>query len=189
MYATRERVADALDFPREKAGMPLSLEYARLERDQIPWRAVPRGEAPVKEIVRQGDDLDVNKLPIVRHFEMDLSAVITMGAVMKDPETGTYDVSFIKGFPKGPRKLGISIHSPHFDRILDYYESRGQAAPFAHIIGHHPAFYLGALALAPYANDDYATIGSFLWRAPASRPFGDRAKTSSFPRMPRSSSK
>jgi UbiD family decarboxylase len=31
-----------------------------------------------------------------------------------------------------------------------------------HIIGHHPAFYLGALALAPYANDDYATIGSFL---------------------------
>src|SRR5438552_2521598 len=93
---------------------------------------------------------------------MDLSPVITMGAVMKDPETGLYDVSFIKGFPKGPRKLGISIHSPHFDRILEHYESRGQAAPFAHIIGHHPAFYLGALALAPYANDDYATIGSFL---------------------------
>ena len=162
VYATRERIADALDFPREKAGMALSLEYARLERDQIPWRAIPRAEAPVKEIVREGDGLDVNQLPIVRHFEMDLSPVITMGAVMKDPESGFYDVSFIKGFPKGPRKLGISIHSPHFDRILEHYESRGQAAPFAHIIGHHPAFYLGALALAPYANDDYATIGSFL---------------------------
>ena len=85
VYATRERIADALDFPREKAGMALSLEYARLERDQIPWRAIPRAEAPVKEIVREGDGLDVNQLPIVRHFEMDLSPVITMGAVMKDP--------------------------------------------------------------------------------------------------------
>src|SRR5205085_1191568 len=35
-------------------------------------------------------------------------------------------------------------------------------APFVHIIGHHPAFFLGALAMAPWANDDYATIGSFL---------------------------
>ncbi len=162
VFAARERIADALDFPREKAGMPLSLEYARRERDQIPWHGIPREEAPVKEIVRRGDDVDVYRLPIVNHFEMDLSAVLTMGAAMKDPETGVYDVSFIKGFPKGPRRLGISIHSPHFDRILEHYERHDRPAPFAHIIGHHPAFYLGALALAPYGNDDYATIGSFL---------------------------
>jgi 2,5-furandicarboxylate decarboxylase 1 len=162
VFASRERIADALDFPREKAQMPLSLEYARLERSQIPWRGITREEAPVKEIVREGEDFDVNRLPTVRHFEMDLSSVITMGAIMKDPETELYDVSFIKGFPKGPRKLGVSIHSPHFDRILEHYESRGKPAPFVHVIGHHPAFYLGALALAPYANDDYATIGSFL---------------------------
>lgn len=162
VFATRERIADALSFPREKAGMGLSLEYARLERAQIPWRGVPREEAPVKAVVRRGEDVDVNRLPIVNHFEMDLSAVITMGAAMKDPDTGLYDVSFIKGFPKGPRKVGVSIHSPHFDRILEHYERRDEPAPFIHIIGHHPAFYLGALALAPYGNDDYATIGSFL---------------------------
>jgi UbiD family decarboxylase len=162
VFASRERIADALDFPREKSGMGLSLEYARLERNQIPWRGIPAEEAPVREIVWRGDDVDLNRLPIVNHFEMDLSAVITMAAAMKDPESGFYDVSFIKGFPKGPRKLGISIHSPHFDRILEHYERRDEPIPFIHIIGHHPSFFLGALALAPYANDDYATIGSFM---------------------------
>ncbi len=177
VFATRERVADALGFPREKSGMPLSLEYARLERAQIPWLGIRREDAPVKETVQLGEDIDINRLPIVNHFEMDLSAVITMAAAMKDPETGRYDVSFIKGFPKGPRKLGVSIHSPHFDRILDYYEKRDEAAPFIHIIGHHPAFFLGALALAPYGNDDYATIGSFMnepIRLTPSETWGDK---------------
>lgn len=176
VFASRERIADALGFPRERAGMELSLEYARLERAQIPWRSIPREEAPVKEIIRLGEEVDVNRLPIVNHFEMDLSPVITMGAAMKDPDTGLYDVSFIKGFPKGPRKLGVSIHSPHFDRILEHYERRDQPAPFVHIIGHHPAFYLGALALAPYGNDDYAMIGSFLGeplRLTSSETWGD----------------
>src|SRR5216110_549297 len=52
VFGTRELVADALGFPREKAGMPLSLEYARLERGQIPWLGIPRDDAPVKEVVR-----------------------------------------------------------------------------------------------------------------------------------------
>jgi len=162
VFATRELVADALGFPREKAGMSLALEYARLERGQIPWIGIPRDEAPVKANVRRAEDIDINELPIVNHYEMDLSAVVTMAAAMKDPETGEYDVSFIKGFPKGPRKMGVSIHSPHFDRILEHYEKRDEPAPFIHIIGHHPAFFLGALALAPWGHDDYAMIGSFM---------------------------
>ena len=40
VFGTRELIADALGFPREKAGMSLALEYARLERAQIPWRGV-----------------------------------------------------------------------------------------------------------------------------------------------------
>jgi UbiD family decarboxylase len=81
---------------------------------------------------------------------------------MKDPDTGIYDVSFVKGFPKGTRRAGVSIHSPHLDRILAKYEGRGERAPYVQIIGHHPAFYLGALALTLYDVDDYATLGSFL---------------------------
>jgi 2,5-furandicarboxylate decarboxylase 1 len=81
---------------------------------------------------------------------------------MKDPDTGIYDVSFVKGFPKGERTLGVSIHTPHLERILAKYEKRGEPAPYVKILGHHPAFYLGTLALTMYDSDDYATIGGFL---------------------------
>src|SRR5256885_24652 len=72
------------------------------------------------------------------------------------------DASFIRLFRKGRRSGGVSIHSPHLERILAKYEKRGQPAPYAEIIGHHPAFYLGALAPTMYDSDDYYTIGSFL---------------------------
>ncbi len=162
VFGTRERCALALDLPPEQAKLPLSLEYARRERQQIEPRVIDAGEAPVKQVVQRGADIDIRRLPIVKHFEGDMSEVITMAAVMKDPDTGIYDVSFVKGFPKDPRKAGVSIHTPHLERILAKYEKRGEPAPYVHILGHHPAFFLGALALTLYDSDDYATIGSFL---------------------------
>ena len=98
------------------------------------------GLLPVKQVVTRGADIDMRRLPIVRHYEGDLSEVVTMAAVMKDPDTGIYDVSFVKIFPKGPQSGGVSIHSPHLERILAKWEKRGERAPYAEIIGHHPAF-------------------------------------------------
>jgi 2,5-furandicarboxylate decarboxylase 1 len=162
VFGTRERCALALDFPPEQCKLPLSLEFARRERQQVTPQVVDAGDAPVKQVVLCGDSIDIRRLPIVHHFEADLSPVITMAAVMKDPDTGIYDVSFVKAFPKGPATAGVSIHTPHLERILAKYEKRGEPAPYVHILGHHPAFYLGALALTLYDSDDYHTIGSFL---------------------------
>src|SRR5579875_979525 len=162
VFGTRERCALALEMPPEQSKLPLSLEFARLERNPIEPQVIDAGEAPVKQVVQRGDEIDIRRLPIIKHFEADLSPVITMAAVMKDPDTGIYDVSFVKGFPKDARKAGVSIHTPHLERILAKYEQRGEPAPYVHILGHHPAFYLGALALTLYDSDDYHTIGGFL---------------------------
>ncbi len=177
VFGTRERCALALDLPPEQAKLPLSLEYARRERHPVEPQIIDAAAAPVKQVVQRGADIDIRRLPLVRHFEGDLSEVVTMAAVMKDPDTGIYDVSFVKLFPKGPQSGGVSIHSPHLERILAKWEKRGERAPYAEIIGHHPAFYLGALANAPYDNDDYATIGGFLGeplRLVASETWGDQ---------------
>src|SRR5215210_908056 len=136
VFGTRERCALALDLPPEQAKLPLSLEYARRERQQVEPRIVDARDAPVKQVVLRGDDVDIRRLPIVKHFEADLSEVITMAAVMKDADTGIYDVSFVKGFPKGARQAGVSIHTPHLERILAKYERRGEPAPYVHILGH-----------------------------------------------------
>ncbi len=163
VFGTRERCADALGWPREKAGMPLSLEFARLEREQLPSELVDRGQAPVKEVVRRGDEVDVGVLPIVNHYELDLGPVLTMGQVMRARDGSFYDVSFAKNFYlDNPRRMTCSIHSPHLERVLAEYEKHDEPAPIVNILGHHPAFFLGSLALAPWANDDYATIGGFM---------------------------
>jgi UbiD family decarboxylase len=127
--------------------------------------------------VLAGDDLDLAILPIVRHFEMDLAPVLTMATIMKDPDEGFYDVTFIKTFYKDqPRRAGLTIHSPHHLRILKKYEDRGQPAPVVNVLGHHPAFFLGSLALAPWATNDYEVIGAFLGeplRLTASETWGE----------------
>jgi UbiD family decarboxylase len=163
IFGTRERCAVALDFPPEQSGMELSLHYSVLERRPIPPRVIPASQAPVKERVRAGEDADAALLPIVRHYEMDLGPVLTMAHVIKAPDDAFYDVTFCKTFYKNdPRRMGISIHSPHFDRMLALYEARDEPIPVVNVLGHHPAFYLGGLALTPWGNNDYETIGGFL---------------------------
>lgn len=163
VFASRKRCALALGHDTDKHKIDLSLEYARLAAGAIDPVVLDSSEAPVKQVVLQGERVDMGRLPVVKHYEMDLSPVYTMAMAMKDPDAGAYNVAFIKAFYKNdPRRLGISIHSTHSERILRKYEERGEPAPVAHILGHHPAFYLGALALSPYDSDDYAAIGSFM---------------------------
>ncbi len=162
LFASRERCALALGMSTADCKMPLSLEYAR--REQLPVAPeLISGEVPVQEVVITGADIDVARLPIVRHFEMDMGPVLTMANCMRDPDTGVYDISFVKNFYKGKSDyMGVSIHSPHLERILRRYEELGQRAPIVTILGHHPAFSLGVNALTGYEQDDYETIGGFL---------------------------
>lgn len=162
IFGTRERIGAQIGGEAIHGGMAVSMEYAKREKEKIPSTIISPEYAPVKFNIKKGKDIDLRELPIVRHFEMDLSAVLTMMLVMKDPDEGFYDVSFTKVFPKGTDTAGVSIHSPHLERILTKYEERGLAAPVVSIIGHHPAFTLGAAARVPFGNDDYATIGAFL---------------------------
>lgn len=162
IFATRELCALALGMDPSESKMPLSLEYARRENLSIPPEIIKSG-APVQEVVQTGEAIDVALLPIVRHYEMDMGPVLTMTCCMKDPDTGVYDVSFIKNFYKGkPDYMGVSIHSPHLERIVNRYNELGKPAPIITILGHHPAFYLGSLALTSFERDDYELVGGFL---------------------------
>ena len=162
VYATRERCAYILDWPMDKSNHDLTMEFARLDKERIKPVTVEKSAAPVKDIIMTGGDTDLELLPIVKHYEMDLSPVLTMTSIMKDPDTGIYDVTFTKIFYKDPGRVAVSIHSPHLGRILKKYEDRNEPAPMAYVVGHHPAFYLGSLALTAYDSDDYESIGSFL---------------------------
>ncbi|MFB3738608.1 MAG: UbiD family decarboxylase domain-containing protein [Candidatus Velamenicoccus archaeovorus] len=163
-FATRERCAMALDFPREQAKLPLSLEFSRLEQQPVEPVVISPDEAPVKEVVAAGEDVDTRVFPMVIHSEGDYGPCLTMTLAVKDPDTGAYNASFIKAFYdfEDRRRLRITIHSPDTERALRTYEERNERMPIVAILGHHPGFFLGTMGLTSYDTDDYATIGGFL---------------------------
>ncbi len=179
VFATRELCALALDMPPEKSGMALSLEFSRRENKQIAPVIVDRKEAPVKESIKLGADVDLRELPAGRFHEMDVGPYLTMVDVMKGEE-GFYDVSFVKHLILDERTMTVSLHHTirkHMLSILEANEARNVPTPIIIVLGHHPAFYLGAGALKEFGNNDYETIGSFLQeplRLTPSETWGDR---------------
>ena len=164
VYASRARCALALGLPASEAKAGLSLEYARRERERLSPELVAPERAPVKQVVRRGEEVDLRVLPIVRHHEMDAGPYIDMASVMRDPESGAYNVAFLRNMYKGPRKLGLHMSPRHNWQIVRRHEQRDEPTPVAIVVSHHPAFYIGALNVAPFGTDDYELIGGMLQR-------------------------
>lgn len=162
VFASRERCAIALGVPPEDSGMPLSLEYARRLNQSFDPITVDASSAPVKEVVRRGDDCDLRNYPIVRHHEMDPAPYIDMTPIMKHPTEGFYNVAFLRNMVKGPRQLGIHMSPRHNWQIFRHNEVRGKSTPVVVVACHHPSFYLGALNVEAYGRNDYEVIGGIM---------------------------
>ena len=108
---------------------------------------ITREEAPVKQVVLVGDNVDLAKLPIVHHAEKDSGKYITVGVlVLRDPDSGVLNAGMYRHEVKGKDKLGCMFnpahHAAYIYRRCQELNKRMEAALF---IGHHPAALLGAL--------------------------------------------
>lgn len=164
LYATRQRCALALGMRPEQAYQELAMEYARREERRVLPVVVPRAEAPVKQVVLVGEEVDLRQLPIVRHHKMDAGPYIDMANVMRDPESGAYNVAFLRNQYKGPRKLGVHMSPRHNWQIARKHEEAGKPTPVAIVVSHHPAFFIGALNVSAFGDDDYEVVGSIAGR-------------------------
>ena len=121
-------------------------------------------DAPWQEVVFEGEDVDLTRLPIPLHFEVDAAPYITAGQITaRDPETGVDTTSFHRLMLKGKDRLGVSLHSRR--RMYNYHqtvEAQGNNLPVAITIGTHPLHYMGSMADAyPPHVRKYEVIGGF----------------------------
>ena len=177
LQASRSRCALMFGVDPATPHYDLSLAYARMARGTIAPETIAPDRAPVRECIWRGSEADVGRLPIVRHFAMDLGPTLTMTHVMRSAK-GFYDVSFAKTFYKGdPQRMVVSIQTRDLGRMVKEYEQRNEPAPIINVVGHHPAFHMGSLAHNTGGTDDYAMLGSFLGeklRLTPSLTWGDR---------------
>jgi len=162
LWATRERCAEAVGLPRSKAGGELGSLFAECVKNKLKPVVVTGDNAPVHANVLQGEKADMWMLPAVRHFEMDLGGVLTMGLVARAPGEDFYNITFVKTFPESGNRGGLTIHTAHMSRMARLWKNRGERFPVINVLGHHPAFWIGTLNGTPWGDNEYATAGGFL---------------------------
>ena len=113
---------------------------------------IERSQAPVKQNVQKGKDVDVYRFaPLVHHY-LDPGPYTSSGSwLCYDPETGNDNSTIQRGWIAAKDEIRWwPIQQSDNHRILQKYTERGEDMPVACWIGHHPAGMIGCnLGVAP----------------------------------------
>ena len=157
--------AAIVDLDPQKATIP-EIARALLERGKSPkpWTVVRRDDAPVKEVVWEGENADNLRLPSYRKNSGDARVGWLSGiAVARDLGTGRYNCSWHRHLVHSSKKTTVRVNPRHLQEMMDRYKAAGyQEMPVAWVYGHHPAFLLSAGLQAGWDVDEYEFAGGLL---------------------------
>ena len=159
---TQSKIQIALDVPDTMDRVELAEECLRREANPIKPVVISSSEAPVHEVIKTGKDVNLHELPIMRHHYMDGGPYIVMASVGKDRETGIYNTSYHRMEVKGPNLTTFYLSPRHMWKIFKGYEDHNEECPCITVLGHHPAFNMGAAYKGPFEVDEYEIIGGYL---------------------------
>jgi 4-hydroxy-3-polyprenylbenzoate decarboxylase len=131
-------------------------------QQRIPPHVVDQGEAPVFEHTLRGEEIDLEALPIPKHWPLDggryagtADAVIT-----RDPDSGYLNVGTYRMMIQGPRQCGLYL-SPGKDARLHITRAwqRGESIQVAAAWGIDPLFMLVGSQTFPKNLSEYEFAG------------------------------
>ena len=162
-----ERITEMLDLkvPEGLLGK-LAMLPRLLELGKFPPR-VRGGKPPCQEIVLQGDDVDLSKLPIITCWPEDGGPYITLPMVIsKDPKRGIRNVGMYRVQVLGPRSLAMhwqrhKVGAAHWREMAE----KGEKMSVVIAIGADPASVYSASAPLPPTIDEFLFAG-FLRKSP-----------------------
>ena len=122
---------------------------------------VTAGDAPVQQIVAQGNEIDLRQLPALRQHVYDVGHYITAGhCTTIEPDSGADNTSVQRCWVKGARLLSFFPYAgSHNARNVAAFWARGEPCPVAVWIGHHPAVVIGSQAKLAYPESHWAATG------------------------------
>jgi 2,5-furandicarboxylate decarboxylase 1 len=168
LFSNYEMLGLALDITSQKlktVGKAIIFqEYRRRQSRGISPKEIPASQAPVREIILQGKDVDLGLLPVNHHSELNSGKYISIGmTVCKDPDTGIPNVGIYRHELKGKDKLGCMVVMPHHGAyIAQRYAELGKPMQVVIFIGHHPALAMGATADGPLQMNEFEVMGALL---------------------------
>jgi len=122
--------------------------------------------APILDATDQDEYVEsaIHEITSLTYCEKDAGPYITAGmALARDPDTGTYNLSFHRLQVVDDSKLRFRITpGNHLETLFQKAEQRGQPLEMAILVGGHPAFMLAAASRLPLDQDELKLAGAFL---------------------------
>ncbi|MBE6204192.1 MAG: menaquinone biosynthesis decarboxylase [Rikenellaceae bacterium] len=125
------------------------------------------GRGACQQVVWQGDEVDLERLPMLHSWEADGGAFVTLPMVNTlDPETGMRNVGMYRMQRLDKRSTGMHWHIHKTGaRHYDAYKRLGERMPVVVTLGGDPAYTYAATAPMPDNMDEYLLAG-FLRQKP-----------------------
>jgi 2,5-furandicarboxylate decarboxylase 1 len=166
----------ALGMPKDSSRPKMAEKCLEMEEHRIPPSIVDKKNAPVKENIMVGKDVDLYQIPIMRHHEMDGGPYIVLSTITKDRKSGIYNCSYHRMEVKSKNSTALYASPRHLWKIYKDHEDNNMEMPVATVLGHHPAYHMGACYSGPFEVSEYDVIGGYLGeplRLVASETFGE----------------
>ncbi len=168
LFGSYELLGLAIDIdpktPKSLGKAYIAEEYRRRSSNLLAPQIVQRSEAPVKEVVLRGKDVDLGLLPIIHHNELDSGKYIPIGScVCVDPDTGIPNTGVYRHEVKSKNQLGCYINPGHNGSyIARRYAELGKPMEVVLFIGHHPAVTMGSIAEVDLNTNEFEVMGGLL---------------------------
>ena len=162
VLASRIREARICNSTYETLGRDISKAIRRKQKELI---IAPKGEAPVKEVIKTGDKINLFEFPALVHNAMDAGHYFSSAFLTTyDPDSGIDNCSLARGWIKERDTIRtyITPRPTHNGWNLYKHELKNQDMKVAYWLGHHPLAYIGGLAKLPYPGSHWEAIGGML---------------------------
>ena len=158
LFANRRAIALALDC------RPDEINQVYIERLDNLIQPRMTNDAPVKEVVKRGDEVDLRSLPVPKHHEKDAGPYISAGVCITKCRDGqAVNMGMYRLMVSGPNEGGIFINPLHHGaELLRQAEMKKEPLEMAIVVGHHPALAIASQNNEPLGTDDYALAGALL---------------------------
>ena len=145
-----KKISQAIDFGK----VLFDVIKAKPSRDYFP---------PCQQIVIEGDDLDLNSLPLIRPYSGDAGKIVTLGLVItKDCETGTPNVGVYRLQLQSKNTMTVQWLSIRGGaRHLRKAAERGKKLEIAIALGVHPLIIMAAATPIPIDLSEWLFAGIY----------------------------
>lgn len=167
LFGSYEMYALALDMDPGTEKPKVLQQYMERVSDLKPPQMIPASEAPVKEIILRGEDVDLGLLPILKHAELNSGKYMTINpCISQDPVTGIPNVGDYRHELKGKDELGAFISPANHGAIIARKHAEiGKQMEVAIFSGHHPAVMLAACQPGSIDLNELEVMGGLLREA------------------------